>query len=208
MFALIADQKGSRRSPDAVGDAIALLMQAEASGTLRFALPPERTSGDEFQCLFADADSTYSALRILARDGRWHIGLGVGAVECPLPESVRESRGPALVFARQAVEAAKSQTPSIVVIGEGDSANEANGALQLMALPWEGRTQPGWSAVTAIEDQDEGTTLSEVAAELGISKQALSQRLRVANWQVEQRTKGAVIRSLVRADHQESGDSQ
>ena len=192
MFALIADQKGSRRSPDAVGDAVALLMQAEASGTLRLALPPERTSGDEFQCLFADADSTYSALRILARDGRWHIGL----------------RGPALVFARQAVEAAKSQTPSIVVIGEGDSANEANGALQLMALLWEGRTKPGWSAVTAIEDQDEGTTLSEVAAELGISKQALSQRLRVANWQVEQRAKTAVIRSLVRADHQESGDSQ
>lgn len=144
----------------------------------------------------------------MARDGRWHIGLGVGAVECPLPESVHESRGPALVFARQAVEAAKSQTPSIVVIGEGDSANEANGSLQLMAVLWEGRTQPGWSAVTTIEDQDEGTILSEVAAELGISKQALSQRLRVANWQVEQRAKTAVIRSLVRADHQESGDSQ
>ena len=132
MFALTVDQKGSRRSPDAVDAAIQRLHAAEDAGALKSVLPPERTSGDEFQCLFAEADSTYSTLQILVRDGRWHVGVGVGTVELPLPSSVRESRGPALMYARRAVDAARSADPSIVLIGETAAAVEASGVLQLM----------------------------------------------------------------------------
>lgn len=202
MFALTVDQRSSRESADAVDDAIERLCAAEAAGALKFALSPERTSGDEFQCLLADAESTYSAVRILARDGRWHIGVGVGPAELPLPSSVRESRGPALVRARGAVEAAKAADPSIVLIGESEAAIEANGILQLVGTLWGARSDLGWQAIAALERQDGDASLTELAGKLGISKQALSQRLQAARWQVEQTAKDAVINSLARADEQ------
>ena len=42
------------------------------------------------------------------RSGRWYVGIGVGAVDLPLPASPREGSGPAFVAARAAVEKAKS----------------------------------------------------------------------------------------------------
>lgn len=176
MFALTVDQRSSRESADAVDDAIERLCAAEAAGALKFALSPERTSGDEFQCLLADAESTYSAVRILARDGRWHIGVGVEPAELPLPSGVRESRGPALVRARGAVD------PSLVLIGESEAAIEANGILQLVGTLWGARSDLGWQAIAALERQDGDASLTELAGKLGISKQALSQRLRAARW--------------------------
>lgn len=184
MFALTVDQRSSRESADAVDDAIERLCAAEAAGALKFALSPERTSGDEFQCLLADAESTYSAVRILARDGRWHIGVGVEPAELPLPSGVRESRGPALVRARGAVEAAKAADPPIVLIGESEAAIEANGILQLVGTLWGARSDLGWQAIAALERQDGDASLTELARKLGISKQALSQRLRAARWPV------------------------
>ncbi len=195
MFAVFADQKRSRTSPDLVPLMIDVL---DAAG-LDFALAPERTSGDEFQFLLSDSGSTLDALRLLVRDGRWHVGVGVGAVEEPLPKDVRESRGPALVAAREALEAAKSLTPSIVLRGPGEEAAEANGVLQLLAHVWEGRTDLGWEAVDAVEGGHD-VTLSEAAPTLSISKQALSQRLQSANWRLERRSRPAVEAALGRAD--------
>lgn len=200
MFALTVDQRKSRESSDAVDAAIQRLCAAEVAGVLNFVLPPERTSGDEFQFLLADAESTYSALRILVRDGRWHIGVGVGSVELPLPSSVRESRGSALIHARRAVEMAKSLDPSIFLVGDSEAAIEANGILQLAGVLWSARSDLGWEAIAALERQDEAASRAEVAEKLGISKQALSQRLQAARWQVEQAAKCSIIRSIARAD--------
>lgn len=128
-------------------------------------------------------------------------------MESPLPASVRESRGPVLFFARETVEAAKSQSPSVVVIGSGEDAAGANGVVQLIALLWQGRTGLGAAAIAAMEEQGEDGTLSQAAGRLEISEQALSQRLQAANWRVEQRTKTAVLRSLSRADAQQQKGS-
>ena len=46
------------------------------------------------------------------------MGLGVGAVDEPLAETVRESTGPAFVAAREAVTAAKDQDVPAVRGGE------------------------------------------------------------------------------------------
>ena len=44
----------------------------------------------------------------LLREDAWNIGIGIGEVEEPLPESTRAGRGPAYLHARDAVTAAKS----------------------------------------------------------------------------------------------------
>lgn len=200
MFAIFADQKRSRTSDDAVSAVIERLELEAKSGRISFVLSPERTSGDEFQCLVADAESVYRVLRLLARDGRWHVGVGIGAVDHPLPSSVRESRGPALIAAREALDDAKSSRPSVAVRGEGARAEEAEGTVLLAAQLWEGRTPSGWEAVEAVEQLGESPILSEAARTLLISKQALSQRLQAANWQLESRSKPAVVAALSRAD--------
>lgn len=196
MFAVSADQKSSRTSEDRVSEMIKTLFAAN----VEFELEPERTSGDEFQFLVAKPHEVLGAMRLLIGDGHWRVGVGIGLVESPLPRDVRESRGPALIFAREAVEAAKLLRPSVAVRGPGESTWEAEAVVQLLAHLWEERSRPGWQAVSAVEAAGSEATLSEVARNLSISKQALSQRLQAANWNLERRSVPAVAAALGRAD--------
>ncbi|MFZ0157624.1 MAG: hypothetical protein WAL50_01230, partial [Kineosporiaceae bacterium] len=81
----------------------ALARLAPVPTLLRF----ERTAGDEFQGLLDDEVSVVGVILDLVREGSWHIGVGVGPVEEPLPRSTRAARGTAFERAREAVEAAK-----------------------------------------------------------------------------------------------------
>lgn len=196
MFAVFADQKSSRTSEDRVSEMIKTLFAAN----VEFELEPERTSGDEFQFLVAKPSEVLGAMRLLIGDGHWRVGVGIGLVESPLPRDVRESRGPALIFAREAVEAAKLLRPSVAVRGPGESTWQAEAVVQLLAHLWGERSRPGWQAVSAVEAAGSEATLSEVARNLSISKQALSQRLQAANWNLERRSVPAVAAALGRAD--------
>ena len=100
-----ADQRNSRRSSDHVPDALTALQAVVGD---RFALGFERTAGDELQGLTRDPGAVVDAVLTLTEQPFWHVGIGIGEIEQPLPASTREARGPAYVAARAAVEQARS----------------------------------------------------------------------------------------------------
>lgn len=99
---LTADQVDSRRRTDAVPAALEAL--ADARTLLAF----ERTAGDEIQGLLSGPEAAVAALAALARQRNWVIGVGIGEVEQPLPDSTRAARGGAYVAARAALEDARA----------------------------------------------------------------------------------------------------
>ncbi|MBX9245870.1 hypothetical protein ICW40_13765 [Actinotalea ferrariae] len=204
MFVVTVDQIGSRRVGDRVEGLLADLVDPDVVGggggaaTRGF----ERTVGDEVQAAFSDADAVVEvALRVL-RIGGWSVGIGAGAVDEPMPASVRAAQGPAFVLAREAVEAAKSRMRAvpIAVRGQGrDGAADAEAVLTLLGAVLARRTPAGWAAVDAVRSQP-GATQDDVAARLGITQQAVSQRLRTALWSEELAARTAAGRLLVSAE--------
>jgi uncharacterized protein YjiS (DUF1127 family) len=189
---LTVDQRHSRRTPDRVDLMIARLCRLPTLAGF------ERTAGDEFQGLLADHLSVVSAILDLVNDAHWSIGVGIGAVEEPIPASTRAARGPAYALARAAVEAAKQAPPHLVVRGADQiTADDAEAALGLLAAVVGGRSP---AARQAIELADAGLTQAEIAAKIGISRQAVGQRLAAAHWREERAARPALARLLARAD--------
>jgi hypothetical protein len=193
VFVLTVDQMGSRHAVDHVEDALAALAGLEA------AAPFARTVGDEFQGALADPAAVVDAVVTLLRSGHWHVGLGIGPVEAPLPVDPRAGRGPAFLAARAAVERAKREPSHLCVVSAvvGTEATDAGVAFQLLAALYQRRTSDGWEA---IEEVRRGASQASAAARLGISRQAVGQRLRAAGWSLEQQGLPVVARLLARAD--------
>lgn len=192
MFVLTVDQRGSRRDIDRVAD---LLDDLRDPRLLR---PFERTAGDEVQAVTDDAAAVVDlALELLTR-GHWSIGIGIGAVETPLPAQTRAGRGPAFEHARSAVDRAKNTPGRIAVDGtDRPAADDADAALTLLAALVLRRTDHGHEAVALARA---GHPQAEIADALGISKQAVSQRLLAAWWQAELTGRPLAHRLLERAD--------
>ena len=193
-FVLTVDQIESREQ----GDLVDVVLQRLSS--VATILPFTRTVGDEFQGLLEDPVSVVDAIVILMRTERWHIGLGIGPVERPLPDDSRRARGPAFVCARAAVDAAKSEPSHLCVVAareDGHEAYDVEAVWRLTAAVHQRRSEPGWEAVDLVRS---GRTQSEVADRLGISRQAVGQRLRAAQWSVEEAIHPTLVRLLTRAD--------
>ena len=115
--------------------------------------------------------------------GAWSVGVGVGeewSARCR--SSTRAGRGEAFTSARAAVERAKIRVTHLAVVGAGANAaraGDAQAVLDLLALAQQRRSAEGWEAVRRMVA---GLSQTAVAAELGVSKQAVSQRLRAAGW--------------------------
>ena len=113
-YVLTINQRDSREVGDLTGDLLRALRHLPA------VVPFQRSVGDEVQgVLEHPADVVEIALHAL-RGGRWYVGIGVGAVDRPLPKSPREGSGPAFVAARLAVDRAKASAahvPIAVVAG-------------------------------------------------------------------------------------------
>jgi hypothetical protein len=195
MFALTVDQRGSRRSSDAVPD---LLDRLGATPVVRGF---ERTVGDEVQALLDDADATVDVVVRVARTQAWWIGLGIGDVDTPVPASVRAARGPALFAARTAVERAHRSGAGVAVeAGEGRDADEAHDVetvLQVLGRLVADRSDDGQEAVEALRRHP---TQRAAAEELAITPQAMSARLKVARPDDEDRLRALAVRLLARAD--------
>lgn len=175
------DQRGSRRDVDRVEDVLAILARDVKDG---LALPFERTIGDEVQGLVTDPDLVVELTLRCVRAAHWTVGVGLGAVRTPLPDSTRRAAGPAFEHARDAVTRAKSAIESVAVEGPDDeSSRKAEAVLSVLAAVLRRRTPPGWQATDLIAA---GRTQSEAAELLGISKQAVSQRLHAGWWWHEQ----------------------
>ncbi|ROS74538.1 hypothetical protein [Cellulomonas sp. PhB143] len=180
MFVLTIDQQGSTGNPDRVPELLETLSAATATRT-GVVLPFERTVGDEVQGLCEDAGTTLDAVLAVARSGGWSTGLGVGTVARPLPPSTREATGDAFVAARAAVDRAKARGTGAALAVDGARARDcrdAEAVLRLVAAVLARRSAPGWEAVDTLAAY-EGRR-KDVAAALGITEQAVSQRLRAA----------------------------
>jgi len=190
-FVVTVDQRGSRRGADRVPAVLSVLSAVPT--VLRF----ERTAGDEVQGLLDDPDAVVDVVRRLVRDGGWSIGVGAGPVATPLPGSTRAAAGPAFIAARSAVEAAKRRPVRVAVRGAAaEPAADAQAVLTALAALVERRSDQAWEAIALVEA---GRTQAQAAAELGVTRQAVGQRLAAGLWEVERDLGPAAARLLARA---------
>jgi ribosomal protein L13E len=179
MLVLTVDQRRSRGSADRVERLLGWLEDRSLPTVRRF----ERTAGDEVQGVLDSPAAAVGLVLDLVRQDRWSIGLGVGPVDEPLPTSTRAGSGPAFVLARDAVTRAKSRPTGLAVSGPAlAAAGHAQTALDLAAALVQRRSERGWEAVDLAAS---GLSQVEVARRLGITKQAVSQRLQAADWHLE-----------------------
>lgn len=215
MFVVTTDQRGSRREGDRVTDLLAALDARLPAATPGLVRAFERTVGDEVQAVLDDPDLVVDVALHLLRLGRWSVGIGAGPVEEPLPASARAASGEAFVRARSAVERAKGRArpvPLAVVTGAADGGQGAEAVLTLLGAVLERRTDAGWAVVDALtgptglagrrttDGSGVGPTQDDVARQLGITQQAVSQRLRAALWAPELAARPVAARLLAEGD--------
>ena len=191
-YVLTVDQKASRRGPDRV-DAVLRELNDAVPALLAF----ERTAGDEFQGVLEEPDLVVDVVLRLVRAGGWSIGVGAGPVQTPLPASTRAGAGPAFLSARRAVDAAKQRPSRLAVRGAVPSdAGDAQAVLSALAVLVDRRSEQAWEAISLVEG---GRTQAEAAGALGISRQAVGQRLAAGLWDLERELRPTAARLLTRA---------
>ncbi len=182
---LTVDQDGSRGGSDLVPDALDDLASVPTT------LPFERTVGDEFQGVLQEPAAVVTVLERLLREAAWNVGIGVGAIETPLPDHARAGRGPAYLAARSAVTAAKASPWHVRAVAadpadhpdhpaddrRADRVRALESAVWLWAALLGRRTTRGWEVADLV---DEGLTYDETATRLGITQSAVSQRAAAA----------------------------
>jgi hypothetical protein len=188
---LTIDQRGSTEdtATDQVPDT--LLALADVDMLRGF----ERTAGDEFQGVLVEPGSLTTVTERLLREGSWSIGIGIGQVDEPLPDSTRAGRGPAYLHAREAVTAAKSAPWRLRVVGDRPGVRALETTLWLWAAVLNRRTSRGWEVADLV---DSGASYEQVARRLGVSQSAISQRAQAAGI-VEGRRARELVTGLVGA---------
>jgi hypothetical protein len=175
---LTVDQRASRSNTDAVPELLALLAATPGTseGTLR---PFQRTAGDEVQAVLDDAEAVIAVIGAILRAAGWSIGVGIGPVDEPLPADARAGRGPAYLYAREAVTRAKNTPHHLgVVVGADDyRAYQLETVLWLWAGLLERRTPGGWEVHDAL---GAGLSHAEAGRRLGVSQSAVTQRAQTA----------------------------
>jgi hypothetical protein len=178
MSVITADQVGSRHSADLVGATVARLDKTHRGD---LALPVDRNAGDELQALVATAQTALSIVLDLNRSGDWSVGLGIGRIELPLPEATREARGAAFLAARAAVSRAK-KSPLRFALEGGSGAESVEPLILILLALRERRTEQGWQVYDLIAA---GHSQKYAAHELGITPQAVSDRMSVAQVRID-----------------------
>ncbi|MBO9520265.1 MAG: transposase [Nocardioidaceae bacterium] len=175
VIVVTADQRGSRAASDAVPTALERLDLGP--GVLRAF---DRTAGDEIQGVLGDGATLAAVLEALLRDGRWQVGVGIDAVESPLPASTRAGRGPAFVAARTAVGRAKTLPGRVGIVGaDVYRAEQAETVAMLLSGLLARRSEAGWQVADLLAA---GLSHAEAGARLGISQPAVSQRAQAAGY--------------------------
>lgn len=184
MFVLTMDQRGSRTHGDRVPQILDML-----SG-FTTVLPFERSVGDEVQGLLADPGTVVEVAARVLREKDWYVGIGVGPVDLPLPQTPREASGGAFVAARDAVEAAKKtgeRVPLRVRAADPAAAEWAAAAEAVLVLLGDvvrNRSEAEWRVLDT-QAAAAGATQKELAAQLGITPQAVSKAIQRSGSQEE-----------------------
>lgn len=183
VLVLTVDQRDSRKGDDLVPSTINQLASQYPDGALRGF---ERTVGDEFQGILTNPITTVEIITDLLRTEQWSIGLGLGLTKMPLPDHSREATGSAFYYARDAVEAAKSQV--VAVRGPESTFTITPTDLETIFLTISSllttRSAEGWEVVDLVRS---GMSQRQIATQLDRTPQAISQRLRAARFDLEER---------------------
>jgi len=193
VFVITADQVGSRHSADIVGATVTRLDKMHRGA---LALPVDRNAGDELQALVTTASTALSIVLDLTRSGDWSVGLGVGGVELPLPESTREARGAAFLAARSAVSRAKKSALRFA-LESNSGAESVEPLIAILLALRDRRTEQGWQVYDLIEA---GLSQKSAARELGITPQAVSDRMSVAQVRIDLEAHEPLIQMLATLD--------
>jgi predicted XRE-type DNA-binding protein len=193
MYVITADQRDSRTSADLVPDA---LSSVGRRGGAHLPLAPERTAGDEIQVAVSDGATVLAIVLDLTRSQTWSVGVGVGAVESPLPPTVRAARGEAFLNARDAVDRAKKATTRVAITAPENGA-DAEALVRLLIELRDRRSTEGWEVHDLLA---RGLTQKEAASRLGISEGAVSLRAKTAALRAEEAAVPALERMLENLD--------
>lgn len=173
MFAIHARYRGgSSRRADLVQRSARALETLEGVGEF------ETLGVEDIRAVIDDAPTLADVVMALLADGEWAIGIGITAGDELAEDSMREVATSALkknsragqVHARAAKEHQEAE------------ANDIAAAFGLLGYVLSKRTLEGREATALVRS---GYNQNEAAAELGISKQAMSQRLHAAGWGAE-----------------------
>ncbi|MDO5617737.1 transcriptional regulator [Kocuria sp.] len=201
-YVVTADRRDSRSHPGKLDmSGHRELLQDQALGAV---LDWQVASGDELQALYTDPEQALHAVLMLVDAQDWHVGVGVGPVDTPLPPTVSEATGPAFVSARVAVDFAKAAPGHTCVQGSDTtpSAGQADAVLGLLATVRRRRTE---TSRAAADLADRGYTQLAIAQELGITQPSVSRRLSTAMWQEEKAVREVLVDLLHRADQEACG---
>ncbi|MCQ1948440.1 hypothetical protein NNX28_00670 [Arthrobacter sp. zg-Y859] len=191
-FVLTINQRDTREVGDLVPDLIRSLRHLPA------AVPFQRTVGDEAQGVLTDAATAVEAALTAIRQRRWHVGVGVGELQVPLPENLADARGYGLVYSRRAVERAQRTGDRVPLAVEGPDAElaaEAEAVLRLLGLIVAARSEAEWKVLDLMTPGARGQQ-KFVAQELGITAQAVSKAVVRSHWSEEWATRPAAARLL------------
>jgi hypothetical protein len=169
------DERRSRRAGGSRAGELARKLNEDSD--VPTLLPFEVTVGDELQGVLEYPVYVVPALRVIARDAGWWVGIGIGRIDV-WGESARVSTGIAFVQARRAVDRAKKNPWGVAVEGAGyERVDDLDRAIALWITLLEMRSKRGWETV---DMRLRGLSEPEIASQLGITQQAVNQRLRAA----------------------------
>ncbi|MFW3168498.1 hypothetical protein [Geodermatophilus sp. CPCC 206100] len=146
----------------------------------------------EWQGAVTDPAGVVDVVLALVRTSGWWVGVGAG----PAAAGVRTA--PVLLSARRAVDAARRRGSRVAVRGAVPAdAADAQAVLTALAVLVQRRSTPAWAAIDLVGD---GCTQAQAAARLGVSRQAVGQRLAAGMWELERELRPTAARLLARAE--------
>jgi hypothetical protein len=192
MFTLTINQRDSRRDGDLVPALLKDLRHVPAR------LDFDRSVEDEVQGIVESGHHAVDTALIALRTGKWYVGIGVGPVNEPLPDLVKDASGHGLVYARRAVDRLRNGKERVPVAVDGPLAAlaaEAEAVLRLLGHIVQQRSTAEWRVLDLLTPGVRGQQKA-VAQELGITTQAVSKALARAQWVEEHAARPAAARLL------------
>lgn len=144
------------------------------------------------------AEDAVGAVLHALRQRHWMVGLGIGSLYEPVPSDAQYLQGSALGYAHTALERAEhtgDRVPLSVVGNDMQLAGEAEAVLRLLGQIVATRSTAEWAVLDLLTPGLRGQQ-KLVAAELGISAQAVSKAVVRSAWVEEWSARPAAARLL------------
>ncbi len=149
--------------------------------------PAARPLGEGWTAVVGDPGAAVDAVVALVRTGGWRVGVG----------AARGDDGAVALAARRALEAASRRPARLAVRGsDPEAAADAQAVLTALAVVLARRSPAAWAAVDLVTA---GATRAAAATALGVSRQAVAQRLAAGSWDLECELRPTAARLLARA---------